>query len=80
MRNAHRGVCVKFTFSREGVSSDAQSATCVGQPDSIFLPVRAATTDEAFRRIVGMEAQERLDKSALLRNLRENKSVSSQET
>jgi len=49
-------------------------------PIRIFLPVRAATTDEAFRRIVGAEAQERLDKSALLRNLRENKRVGSQDT
>jgi len=48
-------------------------------PIRIFLPVRAATTDEAFRRIVGAEVQKRLDKSALLRNLRENKSVSSPE-
>jgi hypothetical protein len=48
-------------------------------PIRIFLPVRAATTDEAFRRIVGVEVQKRLDKSALLKNLRENRPLSSRE-
>jgi hypothetical protein len=46
-------------------------------PIRIFLPVRAATTDEAFQRIVGVETQERLDKSAMLKNLRENRNLSS---
>ncbi len=73
-------VAPKFSiFQRKRLPVTRNQPLVSVSPIRIFLPVRAATTDEAFRRIVGAEVQERLDKSALLGNLRENKPASSAE-